>query len=141
MFDKTLLADVLAEFSKTLADRLLELPLIPHCGETMSAHVHALKSVFASEIHVALFGQWDALIARLNAAVAEGERNGWLPIGEYDREKHGARVIVGFDDCPALPMHQELGRYQGSSWANTYGNKFHGYPTHFFPLPPPPALP
>jgi hypothetical protein len=58
----------------------------------------------------------------------------------------GARMIVGWDDAPSLPMHVELGRWRsgtgnGSGWCNTYGHPFANTPTHYWPLPSPPVKP
>jgi hypothetical protein len=54
--------------------------------------------------------------------------------------KDGTRLILGWDDVPALPMHYEVGRFRsgtgnGSGWCNTYGHSFNGAPTHWM-LPP-----
>lgn len=64
--------------------------------------------------------------------------SGWQPI--ETAPKDGKRLILGWDDSASLPMHCEMGVFKGAKrWCNTYGHPFSGEPTHWMPLPAPPA--
>lgn len=84
-----------------------------------------------------------AALSESSLPAAEGQ-SGWQPIETAPID--GERLILGWDDSASLPMHAEMGRFRsgtgkGSGWCNTYGHSFSGMPTHWMPLPAPPATP
>ena len=72
----------------------------------------------------------------------------WLPIAEYQAEKHGDRVLVTggvFQAVGGSGLWREATlihmarKYKGDDYF-TVNELFHIKPTHFMPLPPPPEV-
>lgn len=61
------------------------------------------------------------------------DANGWRPI-ESVVFRNGARVLVYVPS----DYGAEIGHFMAGKWIGTHGYEIH--PTHYQPLPPPPAL-